>query len=163
MDNQTKPPPAAEKRFFSSRENVAAFLFFLINFCIAILWIYMILYEAGILGCHYNPIAIIIVGVFASPFAVYAIAEWGAFFRRNARIERKLGWVNLGCGALVIFGFISNLGEALMEWHLNLIGLAIIFCILLPVGSYLLACGLFRLRRTRHLIEFHETETTLPN
>ena len=87
---------------------------------------------------------------FFAPSLIYSLCEWLVLYRRRVTIERKLGFVNLACAAFVVFGIVTNVGEALMdEIPLDITFLFWFAVIGGSIVAYLISCGLCRLRWTR--------------
>src|SRR2546430_2143731 len=53
--------------------------------------------------------------VMASPAVAVALAEWLLYFRGKQKLERPLGIVAGLVGALACFGFLANVGEAVVK------------------------------------------------
>lgn len=83
------------------------------------------------------------------PVLIYGIAEWLAWYRHRASIERKLAYANLGCAAFFTFGVVTTIGEVVLDdepiaWRFLVVFTLIGSCII----GYLIGCGWCRLRWT---------------
>lgn len=124
---------------------MARFVFFFINFWLAVLLTLMSIVSVAVME---NPSAFLGGITMLAPTGAYATAEWFGYYRNRTSLERPLGIVNLCAAGFVMFGLIANIGEALMSEEPPstefLVGFAVIG---LAIAGYLTACGLFRLRR----------------
>lgn len=121
-------------------------VFFAINFSVAILF-----FDACIIGLvvpfYGDGSAAGICGgiLFTIPSALFARAEWLAFYRGDAVRERRLGRVCLGLAAFAAFAAAMVTGEALTKsWPQ---GFGWFVAILLSFSAYFAACGFSRFRK----------------
>ena len=94
-----------------------------------------------------NHFGTIFVSIFSIPFFCYAAAEWSATVKGKRHVERRLGKANLACAALLVFGLVANISEAVIEqkWP----DAEVLFWIVAILGggaTYLAAAGWLRLR-----------------
>ena len=140
-------PPTSDQVIVSSKREIVRLLFSLVNFATSVLFFISCViaiatmespgsFFGGILGF--------------APLLIYSLCEWLVLYRRRVTIERKLGFANLACAAFVVFGIVTNIGEALMDE--SPLDFTFLFWFAIIGGSifaYLIACGWCRLRWTR--------------
>ncbi|NLX57092.1 MAG: hypothetical protein GXY58_18440 [Planctomycetaceae bacterium] len=137
-DNPYLPPNVMQKPMADHR-SVVGTVFFAINIIVAAFLIFISVVAVVLPESPYSFLGGIML---LPPAACAAIMEWVAWYRRGHVLERVLGGLCLGVAALVAFGVISGVAEALQdtwpegfEWFVG-IGLAI--------TSYFVACGAWR-------------------
>ncbi len=125
-------------------KGTARFVFFVINFSLAIL----LFLSAIVAIAAAESFGSFCGGIMAiGPSGLYALGEWLAFYRNRKSIELPLGYANLGCAAFALVGVVKDIGVALLaEEPPSMEFLAGFAVIGLSITAYLLACGLFRLR-----------------
>lgn len=123
----------------TDHRSVVGSMFFAINIIVAASVIFISVVAVVQAETPYSFLGGILV---LPPAACAAIIEWVAWYRRKHALERVLGALCFGVGALAAFGVIANVVEALedtwpegFEWFVG-IGLAI--------ASYFVTCGGWR-------------------
>ncbi len=114
-------------------------LCFVINFAVAILFLIACVVS---IGAADNFFAFIGGLLFVLPVCCYAIAEWVCWYRKRHWLFRQLGILNLLLAGFVVFGLVTNVGEAFMAdepidpWFITIFGSGFAF-----VAGYLVWCG----------------------
>jgi hypothetical protein len=88
-------------------------IFFAVNVAACVGWIVLTAQFIGESGL--GLFAFLIGAIMAAPAVAVGIAEWLLFMRRVTRLERPLGVLGGLVGALSLFGFVANAGEAAMK------------------------------------------------
>lgn len=120
-------------------------LFFTINLAFAILFALACAISIVVAD---NPFAFLGGIMFVVPIGCYAIAEWVCSYRERDWLYRPLGIVNLIFSAFLVFGGVTNIGEALLDDE----PVDPIFILLFGLGfalvaGYLGLCGWRRIRK----------------
>jgi hypothetical protein len=132
--------PGATRDHIADHRSIVGTMFFAINFVFAVFIIFISVVAVVQSETPYSLLG----GIMLLPVAAgVAIIEWVAWYRRKHALERFLGGLCFGVGALAAFGVIANVAEALnntwpdgFEWFVG-VGLAI--------ASYFVACGAWRI------------------
>lgn len=120
------------------------FVFFAVNFSVSVF-----LAATCVVGIVVadNPFSFMGGLMLLGPSGLYSLLEWFAYYRGRRSLERPLGVLNL-CGAgFLLFGLITNIGEAFTyDEPPSMALLASFTAIFLSLIAYLAASGWFRLR-----------------
>lgn len=119
-------------------------LFFMINFGLALLCLAGCVYSIGAME---SPASFMGGIIFFVPTAVFAAAEWLAWYRERWDVLHALAVTCCLLGGFAVFGVVVNVAEAIWEGWPGGFGWFVV--IGLAIAGYFFACGILRLRSLR--------------
>lgn len=146
MHNPYEPPRSGTVDDHLRSFSFARFAFFAVNFVFSVsvaIWSLVTIVAAAFGGG--SPTELLGSILFLTPFSLFSFAEWVAFYRKRGRIERRLGFVMLGCAGFVLFGVAANVWEAIASRSENLREFLVWFVgIGMATCAYCASCGAYR-------------------
>jgi hypothetical protein len=88
-------------------------IFFGVNVAVCLGWIVLTIQFVN--GSELSVFAFLFGAIMAAPAVAVGVAEWLLFARHATRLERPLGILAGFIGALSLFGFVANAGEAVVK------------------------------------------------